>query len=120
LKAIQDSLDAQALESAVKASGANWATGHKTPNMYARTRAAAAFTISTSMVPKNFWEAMEHLEVWMAPMEKEYRSLIGHEVWVLDPPAGVNVIDCKSVYVVKYNIEGVIIKWKARLVAKGF
>jgi hypothetical protein len=86
-----------------------------------RARAAAAFSISTSAVPKNFMEAMQHPEVWMAPMEKEYRLLVGREVWVLvDPPPSVNVIDCKWVYAVKYDIKGEIIKWKARLVAKGF
>jgi hypothetical protein len=64
---------------------------------------------------------MELPEVWMAPMEKEYRSLVGREVWVLvDLPLGANVIDCKWVYAVKYDIEGHIIKWKACLVAKGF
>jgi hypothetical protein len=63
---------------------------------------------------------MEHLEVWMVPMEKEYGSLVGWEVWVLVDPPGANVIDCKWVYAAKYNIEDKIIKWKACLVVKGF
>jgi hypothetical protein len=45
------------------------------------------------VVPKNFYEAMEHPEVWMGPMEKEYGSLVGWEVWVLvGLPPGTNVI----------------------------
>ncbi|KAJ7844991.1 hypothetical protein B0H14DRAFT_3685124 [Mycena olivaceomarginata] len=84
-KAAQDSLESQNIEVAAKAAGEDWATKRKTPNL--RARAAAAFAISTPTVPKNFREAMEHPEVWRAPMEKEYGSLVGHEVWVLvDPP----------------------------------
>jgi hypothetical protein len=82
-------------------------------------QAAAAFTISTLLVPKNFCEAMEYPEVWMAPMEKEYKSLMGHEVWVLMDPPGTNVIDCKWAYAVKYNIEGEIIKWNLTLLRRG-
>ena len=41
----------------------------------------------------------------MGPMEKEYGLLMGREVWVLvDPPSGANIIDCKWVYAVKYDI----------------
>ncbi|KAF7346029.1 Retrovirus-related pol polyprotein [Mycena sanguinolenta] len=66
-------------------------------------------------------EAMEHSELWMEPMQKEYASLVGRETWELvDAPPGANVIDCKWVFAVKYNTEGEVIKRKARLVAKGF
>jgi hypothetical protein len=83
-KSIQDSLESQA-------AGADWATARKTPNL--RARATVAFNVSTSAVPKNFREAMEHPVVWMAPTEKEYGSLVGRQVWVLvDPPPGANVI----------------------------
>jgi hypothetical protein len=120
-KLAQDVSEAKAIEAQAKAGGIDWATGCKTPNLCTRARAAAAFVISTSPVPQNFREAMQHPEVWMEPMEKEYGSLVGREVWLLvDSPPGADVIDCKWVYAFKYDIEGEIIKWKARLVAKGF
>jgi hypothetical protein len=110
-KAILNARETDAVADAAKAARLNWATKHKTSNITARTQAAAAFTISTSSVPKSFHEAMEHPEIWTGPMEKEYGSLISREVWVLvDPPLGANIIDCKWVYAVKYDIEGAIIK----------
>ncbi|KAF7371604.1 Reverse transcriptase Ty1/copia-type domain-containing protein [Mycena venus] len=114
-KALQDSLASQAEDAAARDAGEDWATSTKQP-----ARAVSAFTAST-IVPKNYQEAMKHPEVWMAPMEKEYTMLIGREVWVLvDPPISVNVVDSKWVYAIKHDTEGEVIKWKARLVAKGF
>lgn len=118
-KTLLESLESQSHEAAVKAAGEDWATSCKTPrNMM---RAAVALNIPTPGVPQSYQEAMMHPKVWMGPMEKEYASLVGREVWTLvDRPPGANVIDSKWVYTVKYNAQGVVIKWKARLVAKGF
>ncbi|KAF7345159.1 Retrovirus-related Pol polyprotein from transposon TNT 1-94 [Mycena sanguinolenta] len=117
--ALQDSLASQADEAAAKAAREPWAMGTGKPRK--KTRANVAFSIQSAPVPQNYQEAMEHPEVWMEPMQKEYASLVGCETWVLvDKPPGANVVDCKWVYAVKYNTEGEIIKYKARLVAKGF
>ena len=35
-------------------------------------------------------------------------------------PPGKNVIGCKRVYTIKYNLDGSIERYKARLVAKGY
>ncbi|KAF7345200.1 Retrovirus-related pol polyprotein [Mycena sanguinolenta] len=64
---------------------------------------------------------MEHPELWMEPMQKEYANLVSRDTWQLvDAPPGANVIECKWVFAVKYNTEGEVIKRKARLVTKGF
>jgi transposase InsO family protein len=118
-KALQDSCKSQANEAHAKAAGEKWAVG--LPPKPKKSRANVAFTISTAVVPQNYREAMKHPEVWMAPTQKEYATLVGRETWVLvDLPPGANVVDCKWVFALKYNTEGEVIKWKARLVAKGF
>jgi hypothetical protein len=118
-KALQNSRASQADEAIAKAAHEEWAIG--LPPKSKKSRANVAFTTTTALVPQNYREAMEHPEVWMAPTQKEYATLVGRETWVLvDQPLGANVVDCKWVFTVKYNTEGEVIKWKARLVAKGF
>jgi hypothetical protein len=44
-----------------------------------------------------------------------------NKTWHLVPPNSTcNIIECKSVYRIKKNIDGTIDRYKARLVAKGF
>jgi hypothetical protein len=120
-KALQDSHDSHAEEEAVKVAREPWERGDGKPK---KPQAVAVLNISTASVasiPKNYQQAIQSLEVWMPPMQKEYVALIGHETWVLvDLPPGVNVVDCKWVYTVKYDTEGEVVKWKAQLVVKGF
>ncbi|KAF7358895.1 Retrovirus-related pol polyprotein [Mycena sanguinolenta] len=119
-QALQDSRESQAAEAAAKAAREPWAVG-TVPKYKKTSRAHVAFNISSAPVPQNFREAMEHSELWMEPMQKEYASLVGRETWELvDAPPGANIVACKWVYAVKYDTEGEIIKRKARLVAKGF
>ncbi|KAF7373193.1 Reverse transcriptase Ty1/copia-type domain-containing protein [Mycena sanguinolenta] len=105
-------------EAAARAAREPWAMGTGKPT---KTRANVALSTQSAPVPQSYQEAMEHPEVWMDPMQKEFVSLVGRETWELvDKPEGANVVDCKWVFAVKYNTEGEIIKRKARLVAKGF
>jgi hypothetical protein len=111
-KAIQQSFKSQEAEAAVKAAGTDWATSRKSPINAPRQLLSSTFQLHWCL--KTSMRLCSTPEVWMGPMEKDYGSLMGWEVWVLvNPPPGVNVIDCKWVYVVKYDIEGKITKWKA-------
>ena len=54
-------------------------------------------------------------------MNVEYAAFIQQETWKLMPcPSDVNVVSCKWVYSLKYNLDGPIARYKARLVARGF
>jgi hypothetical protein len=121
-KALQDSHKSQAEEAAAKATHEPWARGNGKPAK--KPRAVAALNISTvltALVPKNYQQAILSPEIWMPPMQKDYTALVGHETWILvNTPLGANIVDCKWVYMVKYNTEGEVIKWKACLVTKGF
>ena len=48
-------------------------------------------------------------------------ALAENKTWdLVDAPKGVKPIECKWVYKVKYNTEGLVNRYKARLVAKGY
>jgi len=54
-------------------------------------------------------------------MNDEYTTLQRNKTWELVPfSSEMNLIDCKWVFQVKYNLDGSILKHKARLVAKSF
>jgi histone deacetylase 1/2 len=54
-------------------------------------------------------------------MQNEYDALLANNTWHLGPLGSKrNVIDCKWVYRVKKNVDGIIDRYKARLGAKGF
>lgn len=54
-------------------------------------------------------------------MNDEYQALLNNNTWHLVPPKpGVNIIDSKWVFKIKYKPDGSIERRKARLVAKGF
>jgi histone deacetylase 1/2 len=54
-------------------------------------------------------------------MDAEYDALMKNKTWHLVPPKkGSNIIDCKWVFKIKYNVDGTLDKYKGRLVAKGF
>ncbi|KAD4180455.1 hypothetical protein E3N88_29046 [Mikania micrantha] len=54
-------------------------------------------------------------------MSEEFKALITNGTWTLVPPVpNANVVDCKWVYKIKRDQNGLITRYKARLVAKGF
>jgi histone deacetylase 1/2 len=54
-------------------------------------------------------------------MDLEYNALVKYKTWHLVPPRkGINVIDCKWVWKIKYKADGSSDKYKGQLVAKGF
>jgi hypothetical protein len=58
---------------------------------------------------------------WVTTMDSEYKALIHNKTWYLvHPPKGKNIIDCRWVYKVKRKSDGTIDRYKARLVAKGY
>lgn len=63
---------------------------------------------------------MHHADFWMAPMVKEYQTLLDKGVWdLVDLPDGERCIDAMWVYDLKLDGAGNIVKPKARLVARG-
>jgi hypothetical protein len=60
-------------------------------------------------------------ERWMAAMKTEMETLKAKHTWdLVKPPSGVNIMDSKWVYDIKWDGEGNRIKDKARLVGKGY
>lgn len=58
---------------------------------------------------------------WRVAMNAEFNVLRRNQTWRLVPAdAGMNVIGCKRVFLVKRKSDGTIERYKARLVAKGF
>ena len=56
---------------------------------------------------------------WVKAMEEEFSALQHNHTWKLIPISSyMNLIDCKSMFRVKYNSDGSILKHKARLVTK--
>lgn len=70
--------------------------------------------------PSSPAEAMQQ-PMWRQAMNDEYQALLNNNTWHLVPPKpGVNIIDSKWVFKIKYKPDGSIEHRKARLVAKGF
>lgn len=58
---------------------------------------------------------------WQKAMDSEMESLHGHNAWVLvQRTSDMKVIRGKWVFKIKYNSEGVPVRFKARFVCKGF
>jgi hypothetical protein len=54
-------------------------------------------------------------------MNEEFQALLKNKTWhLVQPRAGLNVIDCKWIFKLKHKADGSIDRYKARLVAKGF
>ncbi|GKB34401.1 retrovirus-related pol polyprotein from transposon TNT 1-94 [Tanacetum coccineum] len=74
----------------------------------------------TSVEPKNFKQAMTKPS-WINTMQEEIHKFEILEVWELVPcPDNVFLIKLKSIYKVKTDESGGVLKNKARLVAQGF
>ncbi|OWZ06692.1 polyprotein [Phytophthora megakarya] len=73
--------------------------------------------------PKTYREAMKLPEAlqWETAARSEYKSLMENNTWVLTRlPKGRRALQCRWVFVVKYEGDGSIDRYKARLVIKGF
>jgi histone deacetylase 1/2 len=58
---------------------------------------------------------------WKNALSEELKSLKKNHTWNLTTlPPNWNVINCKWIFKVKFNLDGTIAKYKARLVAKGY
>ena len=58
---------------------------------------------------------------WKKAMNEEYNALIKNGTWTLVPfSEGMNIVDNKWVFRLKYNPDGSVQRYKARLVTKGF
>jgi hypothetical protein len=79
-----------------------------------------AYTTSSGE-PYTVQEALSSPD-WKAAIIDEYNNaLLRNKTWHLVPPAsGLNVIDCRWVFKLKYKQDEVVDRHKARLVAKGF
>ena len=48
-------------------------------------------------------------------------ALEKNKTWeIVERPKGKNIVDCKSIFTLKYKADGYLEKHKARLVAKGY
>ena len=73
--------------------------------------------------PRNVKEALTgpDAELWREAMLKEIHDLVENGTWELvAKPQGVNIVDHKWVFKVKFNSTGEVDKFKARLVARCF
>ena len=73
--------------------------------------------------PKNYAEAMqsEFQEFWNAAIAEEIANLKAYDVFRFEIlPPGVKPINCRYVFKVKINQQGLVDRFKARLVVQGF
>ena len=75
---------------------------------------------TTQLKPVSFNQAVQFPK-WRATMDKEIEALAINNTWTLTQLlVGKSPIGCKSVYRIKYLLDGTIERYKAHLVAKGF
>lgn len=75
------------------------------------------------MIPKSVSEITTRTDghLWEKAMVDELDSLRSNNTWTLvDKPLGKNVVGCRWVFAIKYDADGLPLRYKARLVAKGF
>ena len=77
-------------------------------------------TVSISQEPDSVAAALLDSN-WKQAMADEYSVLIRNNTWTPVPfTKGMNVVDNKWVFLLKYNVDGSVQRYKARLSAKGF
>lgn len=80
-----------------------------------------ALTTSTSPVAPTCSTKAAKISEWHAAMIVEFEALQRNRIWSFVPPCPhMNIVGCKWVYRLKYNVDGSIELHKARLVAKSF
>ncbi|KAF8823389.1 hypothetical protein HHX47_DHR10000136 [Lentinula edodes] len=76
---------------------------------------------SDKWVPNTYKQAIRHPELWKAPMQAEYDTLMDKNCWTLvDLPRNANLTGGRWVYAIKWSKDGQVAKRKARYVAQGF
>jgi hypothetical protein len=59
--------------------------------------------------------------LWHHAMQEEFDALTKNKSWHIDPPhVGLNIIDSKWIFKLKYKLDGSIDRYKACFVTKGF
>jgi hypothetical protein len=92
--------------------------GIRKPKVY--TDGHIRYGFSTFTEPRSVEEALAHKH-YKEAMNIEYDALMKNKTWRLVPPRkGINIIDYKWVFKVKYKADGSLDKYKGRLVAKGY
>jgi len=87
---------------------------------------AAGLAALEQQTPQTYREAMASPDAakWRAALDKEMRSCVEQEVWVLvrrdTLPKGTNVLPCKEVFKLKLDEHGTVVEHKARFTPKGF
>ena len=72
------------------------------------------------MLHITFQEALSHLG-WHNAMIEKMDALNGNGTWnLVQLPTRKKVIECRWVFAVKVNLDGLVARLKARLVAKGY
>jgi len=72
------------------------------------------------IVPNNVVEALAKKEQRDA-MKVEMEALEKNNTWeIVDKPKEKNIVECKWIFTIKYNVDGSLERYKARLVAKGY
>lgn len=82
---------------------------------------AFAATSGDLWVPQTFKQAMKHPDLWMEPMEREFKTLRAKDCWNLVPlPPDANLTGGRWTYAIKFDALGNLLKRKARYVAQGY
>ncbi len=104
-------------EAKARANRNDWATNSKQPHA-----SMASGNSPNPYIPRNYQDALcADEEHWKAAMDIEYQMHMGKHTWdLVDRPEGVNVMDCKWVYGMKWDGDGNWLRDKARLVGKGY
>lgn len=87
-----------------------------------RTDGTVTYSVirTSTAVPESHITAMKDPN-WRQAMVDEFQALLKNKTWHLIPPrAGLNIIDCRWVFLIKQKADGSLDRYKARLVAKGF
>lgn len=78
-----------------------------------------ALLLQTHVIPTSTTEALSHLE-WKKAMDVKMKALMSRQTWSFNLLLGKDVVKCRWVYTIKYNLDGSIEGLKARLIVKGF
>lgn len=78
------------------------------------------FSYTAETEPKSFRQAMTS-DKWKASVNVEFEVIEQNRTWDIESlPPGKNVVGCKWVFTIKYNLDGTVERYKSRFVAQGF